>query len=736
MRLRYKVVFIFLCVVLVGGLADDSAFSQTRSRSGEDPASSYGPMIESSLPVDIAPSFDLRNKDVRRPVGAPPLGASWNGFNFLDNATNTGGWYFIPPDPIGAAGPMHVVNVGNVTIQWFNKAGVQQFQASLQNFFAPLGPPLGTFTFDPKVIYDQYAERFVVISLERFDGGGAGDNSYILVAVSKTSDPNAGWWYYAINSKVTVGAGDTWADYPGLAIDDKAIYITNNMFPFSTSAGSYGVRLWIIDKNPFYSGGAPISSIYDPYALAGVSGNESTTQPAHTFGAPPAGLGTFLCTYSGWTNGGVGGSEWLHIIEVADPLGVGGGPFFTQGWCPVGDIEDIGSPWGWPALADAPQFGTAATIEVNDRRALNAVWRDNNLYISTTITPNAGVDANQTTAHWFRVNTTGGIGALALADQGDVGAEDLGTATYTFFPSVMVDHCGGMAIGFAACNQSMYCGAYYTGRKAGDPAGTVQPTGVLAAGQDYYLRTFGGSRNRWGDYSGLALDPMDEVTFWVYNEYAMTRGTLLGGSPEDGRWATRWGSFILGCPPVAVAITGFEARSFAGGVELTGSFATDSDQLRVNIYRSGGTQAEAIRYKSIELVDNNQFRYVDTNVQPGESYRYYIGVVDKDGEFLSPTMEVVIPLNEAALLQNEPNPFNPVTTISFMMPSAQHARLAVYDASGKLVRTLVDGVTGYGTHRVEWDGTDNLGNSVGSGVYFYRLEAGKFQQARKMVLLK
>ncbi|MCK5438708.1 MAG: hypothetical protein KAI97_02130, partial [Gemmatimonadetes bacterium] len=711
MRLRYQFIFAFLAMfALLGVAAGDAALSAELPTIAERPSPSIDTDVSFS-PAQIldtnVPSVKLQNPPIQ---GAPPLLLNWSALSFDDNAANVN-TYFIPPDPIGAAGPNHVVNVCNVSIQWYDKVGTLQNNQGLNAFFAPLGPPLGTFTFDPKVIYDQYAERFVVVSLERTTSPGNG--SYILVAVSRTSDPNAGWFFHAINSRMTIGGVDSWADYPGLAVDDKAIYITNNMFPFSTSTGSYGVRLWIIDKNPLYSGGAAIWSIYDPYAQAGVSGNESTTQPAHTFGAPPAGLRTFLCTYSGWTNGGVGGTEWLHIIEVADPLGTGGGPFFTQGWCPVGDIEDIGSPWGWPALADAPQFGTAATIEVNDRRALNAVWRDNNLYISTTITPNAGVDASQTTAHWFRVNTTGGIGALALADQGNVGAEDLGTATYTFFPSVMVDHCGGMAIGFAACNQSMYCGAYYTGRKAGDPAGTVQPTGVLAAGQDYYLRTFGGSRNRWGDYSGLALDPMDEVTFWVYNEYAMTRGTLLGGSPEDGRWATRWGSFILGCPPVAVAITGFEARSFAGGVELTGSFATDSDQLRVNVYRSGGTHAEAIRYKSIELVDNNQFRYVDTNVLPGESYRYYIGVVDKDGEFLSPTMEVVIPLNEAALLQNEPNPFNPVTTISFMMPSAQHARLAIYDASGKLVRTLVDGVTGYGTHRVEWDGTDNLGHSVG-----------------------
>ncbi|MCK5407239.1 MAG: T9SS type A sorting domain-containing protein, partial [Candidatus Krumholzibacteria bacterium] len=76
------------------------------------------------------------------------------------------------------------------------------------------------------------------------------------------------------------------------------------------------------------------------------------------------------------------------------------------------------------------------------------------------------------------------------------------------------------------------------------------------------------------------------------------------------------------------------------------------------------------------------------------------------------------------------------TAINFVLPTTQHVRLSVYDATGRLVRTLVDDTKGFGTHSVEWNGTDNLGNEVGSGVYFYRLETGKFQQSRKMVLLK
>ena len=91
-----------------------------------------------------------------------------------------------------------------------------------------------------------------------------------------------------------------------------------------------------------------------------------------------------------------------------------------------------------------------------------------------------------------------------------------------------------------------------------------------------------------------------------------------------------------------------------------------------------------------------------------------------------------------ALAQNAPNPFNPATSINYSVPegTSQAVRLAVYDIRGKLVRTLVDQVKSAGTYTVFWDGTDESGVQVSSGVYFYRMVSGSFIQTRKMVLLK
>ncbi|UCF78029.1 MAG: T9SS type A sorting domain-containing protein [Candidatus Eiseniibacteriota bacterium] len=88
------------------------------------------------------------------------------------------------------------------------------------------------------------------------------------------------------------------------------------------------------------------------------------------------------------------------------------------------------------------------------------------------------------------------------------------------------------------------------------------------------------------------------------------------------------------------------------------------------------------------------------------------------------------------LLQNYPNPFNPLTRIEFQLERAGPVTLRVYDVSGKLVKTLVQGTADPGRHTVLWRGEDERGKPVASGIYVYTLEAGGMSASRKMVLLK
>lgn len=92
--------------------------------------------------------------------------------------------------------------------------------------------------------------------------------------------------------------------------------------------------------------------------------------------------------------------------------------------------------------------------------------------------------------------------------------------------------------------------------------------------------------------------------------------------------------------------------------------------------------------------------------------------------------------SEFSLSQNYPNPFNPTTVVEFNLPKAAYVRLTVYNLLGQRVKELVNESLAAGNKRVAWDGTDASGRTVESGVYFYRLQAGDFNQTRKMMLLK
>jgi hypothetical protein len=89
-----------------------------------------------------------------------------------------------------------------------------------------------------------------------------------------------------------------------------------------------------------------------------------------------------------------------------------------------------------------------------------------------------------------------------------------------------------------------------------------------------------------------------------------------------------------------------------------------------------------------------------------------------------------------SLSQNYPNPFNSETSIGYHVPQAERVKVIVFNTLGQMIRTLVDGRQQPGTYRVRWDGSDNSGRPVPSGIYFYQLTAGDFSQTKRMILMK
>lgn len=102
---------------------------------------------------------------------------------------------------------------------------------------------------------------------------------------------------------------------------------------------------------------------------------------------------------------------------------------------------------------------------------------------------------------------------------------------------------------------------------------------------------------------------------------------------------------------------------------------------------------------------------------------------------LSGAAGIALPV-EYALEQNYPNPFNPSTNIAFALPKAGKVEVSVFNVLGQQVNTLLSEELPAGSHTIVWDGTNDRGASVASGIYFYRIVAGDFSQTKKMLMLK
>lgn len=473
----------------------------------------------------------------------PSLSTDFGSTTFQQDGGNNGGFVHIPPDPHGAAGPHHVVSVVNTTLRIHQKNGAVDYDNALDTFFSDESP---LSLFDPKVLFDQYAGRWVVVAMDQTDtgNGDAADTSHIRIAVSDNSNPNGTWYSTTIDSKTTIAGKSCWADYPGFAVDEEAIYVTANMFQFSADGGDFcDVRMWIIGKSGFYQGTAVSVAPFDPYPSSSLASNVFS-QPAHMFGPGPAGVGTYLVGYDGLTNGT---NESVQITRIDDPLG---SPTFTSSLLATSDVGDIDNTCSMscPSIPAAPQTGGSAQLDAGDRRTLDAVWYRDSLWLTTMVNPPSGADAGQATAHWFQVDTST-PGAPALLDQGNISGETIASGTYTFYPAVAINGAGQTAFGFAGSASTIHPGSYYTSRSATDGPGFTENPGTLRAGQGYYDLDFCGMRVRWGDYTGTAVDPSDGC-FWVYNEHSLTPGSGIhcGGMPgqdQFGEWGTAFGKF---CP--------------------------------------------------------------------------------------------------------------------------------------------------------------------------------------------
>jgi len=223
-------------------------------------------------------------------------------------------------------------------------------------------------------------------------------------------------------------------------------------------------------------------------------------------------------------------------------------------------------------------------------------------------------------------------------------------------------------------------------------------------------------------------------------------------------------------PVTLLMLTAITSRT--GKVNLRWRTETETNNLGFNIYRSNVKDGKYIKVNAGLIkgagtdATPHDYSFSDDDVVFGQTYYYYIEdvdlagkkskspilkitvgqeskvtVIDKPKITIRPKLKPVVIPTEFALLQNFPNPFNPETWIPFQLAQDTPVNINIYNTKGQLIHTITLGNKQSGIYVTKdkaayWDGRDNFGQSVSSGVYFYTLQAGEFRATRKMVIVK
>ncbi|MHA2610362.1 MAG: choice-of-anchor D domain-containing protein [bacterium JZ-2024 1] len=456
---------------------------------------------------------------------APPIEQGFSGPYFNEISATSG----VPPDPHIAVGSNNVGVVVNVALAFYSFTGVRQLYTSLDSWFGSLAS--GLRTFDPRILYDQYANRWVVV----YTGFNSSSRvSYWLIAISRTSDFQGTWCKYRIASQ----DANRWIDFPLAGLDGQAIYLTGNMFDWwGTSVRS---DLVVIPKNQLVSG-CPANLTYFYRADLRVAGNYVATSvhPAIHYGPTSAGyLISENCCFSP--------TNFLSIWKVEN---VETSPTLSR--------RDIGTfSYSWPP--DAPQRGGNARIATNDSRiSATPVWRNGFLYATHPLNYNWG-SGNRSAMVYYRIDTS---------NWNIVESRILGDADHWYYyPALTVDEGENIGMTFGRSSSSEYASAWYTFKLFSESE--FQPVSVLRTGAGYYAPT-GSSSERWGDYYGAGIDPQNRM--WFFGEYVRSThvwGTWIGmlqpAFPDISLEpiSADYGSVVIG----QTAVSTFTVRNTGSGI--------------------------------------------------------------------------------------------------------------------------------------------------------------------------
>jgi len=190
--------------------------------------------------------------------------------------------------------------------------------------------------------------------------------------------------------------------------------------------------------------------------------------------------------------------------------------------------------------------------------------------------------------------------------------------------------------------------------------------------------------------------------------------------------------------PTATLLYHYTAETNGTDIEIDWTLSEIDEGVEFHIFRANGQGMEFVEIPAVDLVEEGlEFSFVDRSCKPGTTYYYRVGYsLGTESGILFEAGPVTTPATALELRQNQPNPFNPNTVIGYYVPERCQVHLEVFDIKGRRVKVLVDRSQAEGSYSVDWNGRFDNGTEAASGVYFYRLRAGKTTLSRKMILLR
>jgi hypothetical protein len=510
------------------------------------------------------------------------------------NGLNNSGWY--PPDTNLAVGPSHVMEIVNEEFGIYNKAtGGLVASQSLSSLFSGFDTGGGYGTFDPTVLYDEMAGRFVI---EAAVDDSSNLKAYVDFAVSNSSDPTQG---FTEKQQIEVDeGGNCWVDNGKLGWNADAYIFTGNSYTFST--GPYAHELVLtIQKNSVLDQNA--ATLTD--SVVDRSGNFSMI-PTRMHGSASGGPMWFVET--AWN----GGSS-IDVVSMTNVLS--NSPSF-------GDHTVAVNSYSQPS--SAPQPG--GSVEIIDARTLNVEWNNNNLV--------AGFDSmsgSDAAAAWVEFQTGGA--SPSVVQQGVIHPA---TGVSTYFPGVGVDASGDLGMTYMESSASADVSMYVTGRLASDPVNTLQPATDVAAGNAAV------NPGRGGDYAGIALDPSAANTFWAANEYGLS-GT------DWGTWLSQF-TITSGSnePPPTVVTPASASPNVVIGTSTSFSVlgADDDGESSLTYTWAVTSQPAGAASPSFSVNGTNDATIALATLYQAGAYTFQVTIVDPSS--LSVTSSVTVTVNQTA----------------------------------------------------------------------------------------